>query len=516
MTQRSHYNKDLITVAGVYYRPVHNDPKKLSLLKKGDYISLEREPTNPNDQNAIKVKPHNFKSEDWIGYIPREIAKDLAPILDRGSQYYCVIENIYTHRSSPRFVLQLSTFPVPANSPPKTQPSPPSKPALSPISEDPNSPTGKRFRKHTDIDAHIEKHVGISGIYVIWSRDYKCYVGQSKNIGARWKNHRYDLFKRAHLNDRLQKAWINNGANFFRFDLLKSAEPQNLDRLEQEYIQKLDSFLNGYNGTDDGQRTESPLQSNRPEPIKIESSPFLPTPDTKNLSPSEINPKSSSNKQSNSENEEIKTLLPLNKEQEEYTAEPASVVHPQKMTGLRKIPSNGLYEGMTKWDWTGWVALILAVFLGIIGAIRGWPPHTSINTDQKSHQEEKPANRPLASDQQYNNIFPQWYKDHAFRVLSVGRWDELIDVASRWKDIEPESEDAWYLLGEGYLGLANFPEALAAFRQVLRISPNNQEAWKKVAMTYIRAGRPKAARDIARKMKKVDPQLARDIEVLFQ
>lgn len=111
---------------------------------------------------------------------------------------------------------------------------------------------------------------------------------------------------------------------------------------------------------------------------------------------------------------------------------------------------------------------------------------------------------------------PEADKDHALRLKSTGRWDELIDMASRWKDNEPESEEAWYLLGEGYLGLSKFPEALATFRQVIQISPNNQEAWKKVATTYIRAGQPKVARDIARKMKKVDPQLARDLEGLLQ
>lgn len=50
---------------------------------------LEREPRNPNDPNAIKVmvterpwaKPHgNFH----VGYLPREVAKEYAPLMDRG------------------------------------------------------------------------------------------------------------------------------------------------------------------------------------------------------------------------------------------------------------------------------------------------------------------------------------------------------------------------------------------------------------------------------------------------
>ena len=261
-----HYNKDLITVAGTYYRPVYKDREKLQLLAIGTSISLEREPTNPHDRNAIKVIPHGFQPSDWIGYIPREIAKDLALILARGSQYHCVLHNIYTHRGGPRFVLQLSTFPVPTTSP-RVQQVTPARPPQVLNFEDSKSPTGRSFRKHIDVDAHIEKHVGISGIYVIWSRDYKCYVGQSKNIGARWKSHKYDLLRRSHNNEKLQGAWINNGSNYFRFDLLEKAEPHCLDRLELKYIEKFNSFFDGYNETPDGQDRE-PHRKNQPPSLE--------------------------------------------------------------------------------------------------------------------------------------------------------------------------------------------------------------------------------------------------------
>ena len=261
-----HFNKDLITVAGTYYRPICNDREKLPLLKIGTSISLEREPTNPYDQNAIKVIPRGFQPCDWIGYIPREIAKELAPILARGSQYLCVLHNIYTYRGGPRFVIQLSTFPVPTTSPKIQQVTPAMPPRVLNL-EDPKSPTGKRFRKHVDIDAHIEKYYGISGVYVIWSRDYKCYIGQSKNIGARWKSHKYDLLRRSHNNEKLQGAWINNGSNYFRFDFLEKAEAHCLDLLELKYIEKFNSFFDGYNETPDGQDGE-PHRRTQPPPLK--------------------------------------------------------------------------------------------------------------------------------------------------------------------------------------------------------------------------------------------------------
>jgi hypothetical protein len=45
----------------------------------GEAISLEREPTNFHDPHAIRVK--NF-SESAIGYLPRSVARWLAPLLD--------------------------------------------------------------------------------------------------------------------------------------------------------------------------------------------------------------------------------------------------------------------------------------------------------------------------------------------------------------------------------------------------------------------------------------------------
>ncbi len=186
----------------------------------------------------------------------------------------------------------------------------------------------------------------------------------------------------------------------------------------------------------------------------------------------------------------------------------------QKMKGSHKILDLSYQEGDKKkaaqFTFFSLIAIFLAVW--IIDATR--PPATK--TIQQPQEIKTQEMKPQEATATQSNVFPSWYKEHTRSLRDAGRWDELIDMASRWKDIEPESEEAWYLLGEGYLGLSKFPEALAAFRQVIQISPNNQEAWKKVATTYIRAGQPKVARDIARKMKKVDPQLARDIEGLLQ
>jgi hypothetical protein len=50
-------------------------------LRSGMQVQLEREPTNKDDANAIRVLLPNGLQ---LGYVPGEIARILAPILDTG------------------------------------------------------------------------------------------------------------------------------------------------------------------------------------------------------------------------------------------------------------------------------------------------------------------------------------------------------------------------------------------------------------------------------------------------
>lgn len=51
-------------------------------LKKYDPLTLIREPLNPKDKNAIKVLFNNKP----LGYVSKEIATDLAPLIDKGEK----------------------------------------------------------------------------------------------------------------------------------------------------------------------------------------------------------------------------------------------------------------------------------------------------------------------------------------------------------------------------------------------------------------------------------------------
>lgn len=69
----------LSKVVGNTFAP--NGQELLSKLKSGDQLLWEREPQNKFDKNAIRLCNSDKKK---IGYIPKDLAKDLAEMIDNG------------------------------------------------------------------------------------------------------------------------------------------------------------------------------------------------------------------------------------------------------------------------------------------------------------------------------------------------------------------------------------------------------------------------------------------------
>ena len=90
------------------------------------------------------------------------------------------------------------------------------------------------------------------GIYKITNlKNNNCYIGQSINIIQRWKDHRkeakdiYSDKKEYPLYKAIKKYGIEN----FSFEILEECKVEELNQKEKEYIEKYDSFHNGYNQT---------------------------------------------------------------------------------------------------------------------------------------------------------------------------------------------------------------------------------------------------------------------------
>jgi len=81
------------------------------------------------------------------------------------------------------------------------------------------------------------------GIYSISTPNGSVYVGSSNKIERRWHEHRSNLRHGKHHSERLQAAWNKHG-NLLRYEILQECDIQDLDRLEQEWIDHLNADLN--------------------------------------------------------------------------------------------------------------------------------------------------------------------------------------------------------------------------------------------------------------------------------
>jgi group I intron endonuclease len=73
------------------------------------------------------------------------------------------------------------------------------------------------------------------------------YVGSSKRIPRRWKEHKRELRKGVHDNTKLQNAWNKYGESVFEFEVIAYCREPDLLWQEQIALDALDSVNRGYN-----------------------------------------------------------------------------------------------------------------------------------------------------------------------------------------------------------------------------------------------------------------------------
>ena len=95
------------------------------------------------------------------------------------------------------------------------------------------------------------------GIYKIENKiNGKVYIGQSKSVEYRWWRHKKNLNANKHENQYLQNSWNKNGEDAFDFVLIEECLEEELNDKEIYWIQKYDSYNNGYNLTLGGEGTK--------------------------------------------------------------------------------------------------------------------------------------------------------------------------------------------------------------------------------------------------------------------
>lgn len=76
----------------------------------------------------------------------------------------------------------------------------------------------------------------------------KVYVGSAVNVTDRWNLHIRQLSAKKHHSIKLQRAWDKYGQDKFSFEIIEPLKnKRDLISAEQDYIDFLDSYRNGYN-----------------------------------------------------------------------------------------------------------------------------------------------------------------------------------------------------------------------------------------------------------------------------
>lgn len=79
-------------LAGVTVDDAQDNIKKFGCRDIGSF-ALVREPDNPHDQNAIRVEIGG----KYLGYVPRDIAQNLAPEMDKGKRFIALFVSRNEH-----------------------------------------------------------------------------------------------------------------------------------------------------------------------------------------------------------------------------------------------------------------------------------------------------------------------------------------------------------------------------------------------------------------------------------
>lgn len=221
------------------------------IIAKGTPLSLVREPANPHDTNAVAVYSKT-NTANKLGYVPRNLAGAVAAALNEGCQLSAIVKNVAWEAQKSKPYPKIEIVLIAEKS---LLDSSQSHLVSDPVNSSDLEPLIKAEIPE-GVQRAIKRTKGSSGVYAIRnSYNDKCYIGSSKNIGARLHWHFTKLVKGSHTNSRLQEDWDLYGSEVFSARVIKimpESSTSDLEAAEAKHVRRLKSHLNGYNGTKDG------------------------------------------------------------------------------------------------------------------------------------------------------------------------------------------------------------------------------------------------------------------------
>jgi hypothetical protein len=83
-------------IAGVQFRPRDEINRAVKQLEVGELVSLEREPDNKFDPNAVKIltsiiNQDEMEEDIFLGYVPKKFSSEVSALLDYDVVVNCTV-----------------------------------------------------------------------------------------------------------------------------------------------------------------------------------------------------------------------------------------------------------------------------------------------------------------------------------------------------------------------------------------------------------------------------------------
>jgi len=236
-----------------YFNTDQNRDILLAKYKKGQPVRVKARKSQPTEANVYA------DGNALIGFLGEYAFKWVLDQREQGHKVFGQIHKVEHINFFPEHlvIIRLQTSPFK-----KAQPRSSVKPVVSierPVSiSKPRKPgikhpiTNKTFRAQKALASVCRNLAGRTGVYCIYSKSFATYIGQSKDIGKRLRQHISDLKAGRHHNALLQADWNDNGPTYFAFHQIETCTEELLDEREHFYICAYKTYEYGYNATFDG------------------------------------------------------------------------------------------------------------------------------------------------------------------------------------------------------------------------------------------------------------------------
>ncbi len=96
--------------------------------------------------------------------------------------------------------------------------------------------------------------------------------------------------------------------------------------------------------------------------------------------------------------------------------------------------------------------------------------------------------------------------------IELNQWNKVIEVFDKYVDIVPDNADAWHAIGVSYMKLKKFGLALDPLLKAIELRPDFGVAYFNLAITYLNLKDNASAREVYRKLLRIDPSRAADLK----